>query len=93
MDYSLLIFILYDFSQNIEFPVEKLPHSFIQKNVTVEWDGKQIWMNRYIRFGIIDYLTNFNLLKVMEEKIKKTYQVNPSAVHPDLYPQIVFQKL
>lgn len=85
MDYSLLIFIVYDLSWKYKLPIQKYPHSFVQENIQVEWDGKILHMNRYIWFGIIDYLTNFNLFKVIEEKIKNTYQHNPSAVHPDLY--------
>jgi hypothetical protein len=82
MDYSLLIFMFFG---EEEFSQQKFPHSYLQRDVEVEIDGKSKRINRYICIGIIDYLTNFNLMKVMEETIKKTYQHNPSAVHPDLY--------
>lgn len=81
MDYSLLLFILYDPTLEEKFPCSNPPLSFCQRKIKV---GKMT-MNRYISVGIIDYLTNFNLLKVMEEAVKKTYQVNPSAVKPQLY--------
>lgn len=82
MDYSLLIFMFFG---EEEYGQTKYPHSYLQRDVEVEIDGEVRKVNRYIWMGIIDYLTNFNLMKVMEETIKKTYQHNPSAVHPDLY--------
>ena len=85
MDYSLLIFLQYDLSRIIELPKDNFPYCFVQKDMEVQLEGEPQIMNRYVCFGIIDYLTNFNLLKVMEEKIKNTYQHNPSAVHPQLY--------
>lgn len=39
-------------------------------------------IKREIHFGIIDYITTFNLMKKIEEKIKISYQDEPSAVNP-----------
>ena len=42
-------------------------------------------IKREIHFGIIDYITTFNLMKKIEEKIKISYQEEPSSVHPQIY--------
>ena len=42
-------------------------------------------VKREIHFGIIDYITTFNLKKRIEEKLKTMFQTEPSAVNPDIY--------
>lgn len=42
-------------------------------------------VKREIHFGVIDYITTFNLRKRIEEKLKRAFQKQPSAVNPDVY--------
>ena len=42
-------------------------------------------IKREIHFGIIDYVTTFNLMKKIEEKIKGVIMEEPSAVRPEIY--------
>lgn len=48
MDYSLLIYILYDKSKKQQLPNSKFPYSFVQNNVEIEIDGEKRTINRYI---------------------------------------------
>lgn len=51
----------------------------------VIFDPKLGMIKREIHFGIIDYITNFTLMKKIEEKIKGVIQDDPSAVRPPVY--------
>ena len=42
-------------------------------------------VRREIYYGIIDYITEFDVAKVIESSFKKTHQKNPSAINPTAY--------
>jgi hypothetical protein len=51
------------------------------------FDPKLGMVKREVHFGIIDYLTTFSFKKRLEEKLKKLFQNQPSAVNPNLYSE------
>lgn len=66
---------------------EKILRTLGHKDVIEQFifDPQLGMIKREIHFGIIDYITTFNLMKKIEERIKLSYQDEPSAVNPQIY--------
>ena len=99
MDYSLLMFIVFDYGENMEDPdkwtnleisskseetqnknfksrLPKVNGKSSFKQILTDDDGFEY--ERYIYFGVIDYLTSFGYMKKFEEQFRQTYSRNSS---------------
>lgn len=92
LDYSLLLFIIYDYGEDMQGFVESedreenLPLANGMSSFTqLAQDEQGVPYKRYIYFGIIDYITTFNMKKQIEVKFKSVMEDNPSAVKPADY--------
>lgn len=72
-----------DISQSMDNPWKNISDKDVIEQVI--FDPKLGMIKREIHFGIIDYITNFTLMKKIEEKIKGVIQDDPSAVRPPVY--------
>ena len=91
LDYSLLLFVIFDYGEDGEgfdpsqdqqnLPPPNGMNSFSEEGI----DSSGIPYKKFIYFGIIDYITTFNMKKQIEVKFKSVMEDNPSAVRPENY--------
>lgn len=92
LDYSLLLFLVYDYGEDgqgfVKGTETRLPAANGMSNhVQYLQDKDGVSYARYVYFGVIDYITTYNLKKQLEVQVKSVLEHNPSAVKPPTYAQ------